>query len=118
QRTRCAHLVYISSDAVYANGDTLIGASTRPAPDTLYGQMHYCRERMVVDVAQRWSCPLMILRPCALYGPGDTHNSYGPNRFVRTAVETQRIGIFGQGEELRDHLGVEDFVRLLVLAIQ
>src|SRR5262249_19816502 len=54
---QCNQLIYISSDAVYANSDALIGPAIRPAPGTLYGHMHLCREQMVADVALRWDCP-------------------------------------------------------------
>ena len=60
----------------------------------------------------------MILRPCAMYGAGDTHNSYGPNRFLRTALKDRRIQLFGQGEEQRDHLHVEDCAKLIELCLR
>jgi nucleoside-diphosphate-sugar epimerase len=113
----CQQLVYLSSDAVYDISDTLIHTATRPAPPTLYGHMHLLREKIVADAAQRWGCPMLVLRPCAIYGPGDTHNSYGPNRFFRTAVQQQRIVLFGHGEELRDHVYIDDLVQIIELAL-
>jgi UDP-glucose 4-epimerase len=47
-----------------------------------------------------------------VYGPGDTHGSYGPNRFFRTAPHG-RITLFGQGEERRDFVFVDDVARLI-----
>ena len=61
--------------------------------------------------------PFLILRPCALYGSGDTHNSYGPNRFIRSAIEQKKILLFGGGEEKRDHLFIKDLCRLLGLCL-
>jgi nucleoside-diphosphate-sugar epimerase len=61
---------------------------------------------------------LAILRPVALYGAGDTHNGYGPNRFLRTAVEKRQIDLFGGGEEKRDHLRVEDFAEVIDLTVR
>jgi nucleoside-diphosphate-sugar epimerase len=113
----CQQFIYISSDAVYDSDDSLVRTTTRPGPASLYGHMHLVRERIFAEAAQRWGCPLLVLRPCALYGLGDTHNSYGPNRFVRSAVTQQRIQLFGHGEELRDHLAVDDCVRLIELAL-
>lgn len=52
---------------------------------------------------------MRVLRPVAVFGPGDTHDAYGPNRFARSAREDGRIVLFGGGEELRDHLYVDDF---------
>jgi nucleoside-diphosphate-sugar epimerase len=72
--------------------------------------MHRTREILLTQEA---AVPLAVLRFTAIYGPGDTHNSYGPNRFVRQAVETGRIDLFGNGEETRDHLFIADAVATL-----
>jgi nucleoside-diphosphate-sugar epimerase len=110
-----SHVVYISSDAVYADDANPVRETSCASPSTLYGLMHLTRERMIL-VASR--APVMIVRPCALYGAGDTHNSYGPNRFMRTALKDRQIQLFGQGEEQRDHLHVEDCARLIELCLQ
>jgi nucleoside-diphosphate-sugar epimerase len=54
-----------------------------------------------------------VLRSTLVYGAGDTHNSYGPNRFRRQAAQEGRITLGGGGEETRDHLFVEDVAELL-----
>lgn len=110
-----SYIVYISSDAVYADDANPVRETSCASPTTLYGLMHLMRERMLL-VASR--TPVMILRPCAMYGPGDTHNSYGPNRFMRTAVKDRVIQLFGQGEENRDHLHVNDCARLIELCLK
>jgi nucleoside-diphosphate-sugar epimerase len=61
--------------------------------------------------------PLAILRLTAVYGAGDTHNSYGPNRFLRQALKDGRIPLFGNGEETRDHLHVDDAVDLVLKVV-
>jgi UDP-glucose 4-epimerase len=110
---RCAHLVYISSDAVYDGRESVISEDTAPTPTDLYSLMHTARERILGHVAQAHAIPFCVLRPCAIFGPGDTHNSYGPNRFVRSALEERRIKLFGVGEETRDHVYVEDVVAMI-----
>ena len=62
--------------------------------------------------------PLLVLRPVAVFGAGDTHDAYGPNRFARTAREEGRIVLFGEGEELRDHLHVDDFAAYAVSLVE
>lgn len=103
-------LVYISSDAVYADASP-ITERTAAAPSSLHGAMHAAREAMLrAGVAN----PLAILRPSLLYGPNDPHNSYGPNRFARQAAAVGRIVLFGEGEDRRDHVLVSDLARLVV----
>lgn len=108
-----AHLVYLSSDAVYDWRSPLITEQTAPSPTDLYSTMHLAREQMLAAAATAASVPFAVVRPCAVYGPGDTHNSYGPNRFARTASTDGKIALFGEGEEKRDHVFIADVVALL-----
>jgi UDP-glucose 4-epimerase len=105
-----AHLIYASSDAVYSFAMPLISEETPAVPLDLYGAMHRTRELMLLGEAK---APLAILRLTAVYGRGDTHNSYGPNRFMRQALQDGRIPLFGNGEETRDHLYVDDAVDII-----
>ena len=100
-----AQLVYASSDAVYSFATPLISEETPAVPLDLYGAMHRTRELMLAAEAK---APLAIVRFTAVYGAGDTHNSYGPNRFLRQALKDGRITLFGNGEETRDHIYVDD----------
>lgn len=108
----CAHLVYFSSDAIYGPGVSEIGEVTPTAPNDLYGVMHLSRELILAQAAGTVGMPFCALRPCAIYGSGDTHNSYGPNRFVRSALTEGKIRLFGEGEEIRDHVFIDDVVEL------
>jgi nucleoside-diphosphate-sugar epimerase len=62
--------------------------------------------------------PLAFLRPTLIYGAADPHSGYGPNRFRRQAAKNEPILIFGEGEEKRDHVSVEDVARLAVLILR
>jgi len=110
QATPPRHLVYISSDAVYPFGDGPISEGSPPCADDLYGAMHWAREVMLRSVA---ADRLAVLRSTLLFGTGDPHNSYGPNRLRRMARDKGEITLFGGGEETRDHVHVDDAARLL-----
>ena len=114
---RPSHVVYISSDAVYRDAETFVDETAPADSATLYGTMHALRERMLMQVLGT-ATPLAILRPTLIYGAGDTHNSYGANRFMRAAAADRRIALFGEGEEQRDHVFVDDVIRLLQLVLQ
>lgn len=111
----CGYLIYLSSDAVYKDGVSLVREDSSCEPSGLYGMTHVVRERMMAYSAGKSGIPLAILRPCGVYGFGDTHNGYGPNRFLRTALSQKQISLFGQGEETRDHIFVGDVCRLIGL---
>jgi nucleoside-diphosphate-sugar epimerase len=108
---RVSHMIYASSDAVYSFDQNYISETTPAAPTDLYGVMHRTRELMLASEAQ---VPLVTLRFTGVYGAGDTHNSYGPNRFMQQALREGRIAMFGNGEETRDHLYVDDAVALMM----
>lgn len=113
----CSHVVYISSDAVYDDAATPVRETSCCSPSTFHGLMHVARERMFRQAAQQSQTPLLVIRPCAVYGAGDTHQGYGPNRFVRTAITEHAIRLFGHGEEQRDHLYIKDLSRLIGLGV-
>jgi len=71
--------------------------------------MHLAREAMFRTLA---GVPLATLRPSLLYGAGDPHNGYGPNRFRRLANKGEPIVLFGEGEERRDHVLIDDLAEL------
>jgi len=110
-----AHLVYISSDAVYADGPLPLSETSPAAPTSLHGAMHLAREQMLIAVAG--PTPLAIVRPTLVYGAGDPHNGYGPNRFRRQANRNETIVLFGEGEERRDHVDVGDVAQVVHLIL-
>jgi len=113
-----AHLVYISSDAVYdARSEVTLNEGSTCEPTDLYALMHIAREKMLAATCRASGTAFTVVRPCAIYGPGDTHNSYGPNRFMRSASKEGKIALFGHGEERRHHVHVTDVARIVRLCL-
>ncbi len=75
--------------------------------------MHLAREVMLAE----FPGPRAIIRPTLTYGLDDPHNGYGPNRFRRLASEGKDIVLFGEGEERRDHVAVEDIAELVLRVV-
>ena len=103
------HLVYVSSDAVYSDEANPVIERSCQQPSSLHGAMHLAREVMLRAALK---LPLAILRPTLIYGAKDPHNGYGPNRFRRLAAKGEAITLFGEGEEKRDHILVDDAAAL------
>jgi nucleoside-diphosphate-sugar epimerase len=118
ERQDCRHVLYLSSDAVYPDSDTPMTEESLVSPKGLYATMHLAREQMLEVTTAKAQIPLCLVRPCAVYGAGDTHNSYGPNRFIRSALANGRIELFGEGEEERDHVCVRDVSEFLLLCLR
>ncbi len=107
---KISRFIYISSDAVYGNSE-IINDKTKPSPVDLYGYMHLIREQIIALHLDKKN--ICILRPTAIFGVGDTHNSYGPNRFYKQSNDTSKITLFGKGLDIRDHLYIKDFCLVL-----
>ena len=105
-----AHVVYISSDAVYKDSTSPLTEESCAEPGSLHGVMHLTRE---VALRQEFAGPVASVRATLVYGLDDPHNGYGPNRFRRLAAAGQDIVLFGEGEEQRDHVHVEDIAELV-----
>lgn len=110
-----AHVIYISSDAVYKDSPGPLDEGSCAEPGSLHGVMHLARE---VALRAEFAGPLAIVRPTLVYGLEDPHNGYGPNRFRRLAGAGKEIVLFGEGEERRDHVDVEDVAALVCLIAQ
>lgn len=110
----CAHLIYLSSDAVYDGHQIPLDEDSTREPLNLYALTHTAREMMLRDALATLDVPLCVLRPTSIYGPGDTHNNYGPNRFVVSALRDGKIVIYGRGEERRSHVFIDDAINLIM----
>jgi UDP-glucose 4-epimerase len=103
-------IIYVSSDAVYADTKKEISETSKTDPTSIHGLMHLNREKLLsLYYAQK----LIIVRSTLLFGSKDPHNSYGPNSFIRLAKNKKNIILFGNGEEKRDHLFVGDFAFII-----
>ena len=89
QAVPCAHVTYLSSDAVYADAETLVREDSRCEPSTLYGLGHLTRERMIQLTADAGKVPWLVLRPTLLYGVATRMAAMAPTascgRFAKTA---------------------------------
>jgi UDP-glucose 4-epimerase len=114
ERRPVGHLIYVSSDSVYPRAITVVDEGSCAQPSDYYSAMHFARE---VILFQAVGCPLAILRVTQVCAPFDSHLAYGPNRFLLHARTQGKISLFGDGEETRDHIMVEDVARVIELCL-
>lgn len=105
-------LVYFSTDGIYQMIQEPVTEESPLDLTSYYGLGKIAGEQVLGNVARLGGFALLVLRPTGVYGPGDTHSSYGPNRFIRTIVSERKVRLFGEGEESRDHIYIADVVRL------
>ena len=109
-RAGVRRLIVISSDSVYGEIGGLLTELSPVAPTTVHGEMHALREGLCT---RDFHGSIAFVRPPGIYGPGDPHDAYGPNRFVRSAWREGVIPLLGEGRAQRDHIAVEDVADLV-----
>ena len=110
--------VYVSSDAVYPFLHVPVTEESPVEPASFYALAKYAGERIFARLAELTQSGFLNLRLTGIYGPGDTHNSYGPNRFIKSIVRSGTVQLFGEGAEQRDHLYIADAAQLIAHLIR
>jgi nucleoside-diphosphate-sugar epimerase len=108
------NVVYVGSDAVYPMSDDVVTEASPVEPADFYALAKYAGERVLANVCATAKIPLVIVRPTGVYGAGDTHNSYGPNRFLTQIHNERKVSLFGEGDDIRDHVYVDDVAAAVV----
>ena len=91
EKKKIDQLIYISSDAVYADIKGKITEKTVTSPNSFHGLMHMTRELMLKNKFKK---------------------------FVGLATKNKPMLIFGNGEERRDHIFVDDLVKIIAKCLE
>lgn len=113
-------VVFASSGAVYGEQKLpQVHEQLLPRPTSPYAVSKLAAEGYVHTIGERWGIETVSLRIFNAYGPGQaippTHAPVIP-RFVRQVLGGGSVMIFGNGEQVRDYVYIDDVVRALVAA--
>ncbi|HPH97316.1 MAG TPA: NAD-dependent epimerase/dehydratase family protein [Anaerolineaceae bacterium] len=113
-------VVFISSGAVYGNtGTQPISETATPNPRSPYAVSKLASEHFVRVIGAAVGIETVSLRVFNAYGPGQiytpTHAPVIPN-FLRQASQNGTLVVYGQGNQTRDYVYVEDVVNAMVAA--
>jgi UDP-glucose 4-epimerase len=115
-------LVFASSMAVYAEGDADRGmAEDHPTePISPYGIAKLAAEKYCLQLATVMGIDCHVLRYFNTFGPGQTFTPYVGviTIFIRRLLQGQQPDIFGDGEQRRDFIHVDDIVAANVLSMR
>lgn len=117
-QTNCTY-IHLSSAAVYGNPKTLpIMEDSELKPISPYGFHKVLSENLCRQYTELYGMQSIILRPFSVYGPGlrkqliwDVHQKF----FQSDKDET--IEFFGDGNETRDFIYIEDLCQIIELLI-
>ena len=114
-------VVYSSSAGIFGELKTLPIAEDHPVePDTPYGSTKLCAEKLCLSYAKLYGMDNVCLRYFNVYGQHQRYDAYGNviPIFVHQALSDVQLTIFGDGEQTRDFLHVDDVVQANVRAAQ
>lgn len=111
-----ARLVFLSSTAVYGEDVQSVGTTEQSSvsPTSYYGIGKFTAERIFLKtVSALPSTSLMVVRPALVYGPDEPAVFYGPSGFLKAALAGDPITRWGDGEELREFIYIDDLVEVV-----
>jgi UDP-glucose 4-epimerase len=119
-RAGVERVVYSSSTAVYGDVDRLPVSEDLPTrPLSPYGESKLAGERCALGFQATHGLPTVALRYFNVFGPGqDPSSDYAAviPRFIASSLRGQPVTIYGDGEQTRDFVYVDDVVRANLLA--
>jgi UDP-glucose 4-epimerase len=107
-------IVTSSSAGIYGELKTMpIMESHQVEPDSPYGSTKLCEEKLCLSYGRLYGFEAVCLRYFNVYGPNQRFDAYGNviPIFVFNALRGDDIVIFGDGEQTRDFVNVEDVVQ-------
>lgn len=113
-------IVFMSTCMVYdrANDETGITELHPVKPASPYAGSKIAGENMVLSYWYAYKMPVVVIRPFNTYGPFQKSTGEGGvvSIFVKKALKGEDLNIYGNGEQTRDLLYVEDCARFVVAA--
>lgn len=120
RRHGCARLVYAGSCSAYGDLEGLPKREEDPVhPTSLYAAMKLAGEDLVAAYASSFPMDTVRLRYFNVYGPRQSHDSsYAAviPKFLNVLASGGEAVVFGDGEQTRDFVHVDDVVQANMLA--
>lgn len=113
--------LFASSAAVYGESDSLPLREDFPLkPSSPYAASKATAELYCGAFCRSYGLGTVILRYFNVYGPRQDHNPYAGVllKFLRNALSGQPLVVFGDGEQSRDFICVDDVVEATMLALE
>jgi UDP-glucose 4-epimerase len=114
-------IITSSSAGIFGELKTLPIREDHPIePDTPYGSSKLCEEKLCLAYAKLYPIEAVCLRYFNVYGPNQRFDAYGNviPIFVFRMLRNEIITIFGDGEQTRDFVHVDDVVQANIKAAE
>lgn len=108
--------VFASSGAPVGETEPPIHEEKVPHPVSPYGASKLAGEGYCSAYARTFGIETVTLRFGNVYGPGSTHKTSVVAKFIRRALAGEPLEIYGDGEQTRDFLYVDDLLDAVMKA--
>lgn len=117
RRHEVPRFVLASTNAVVGNvGEATISADLPLRPLTPYGATKAAAEMMLAGYAGSYNMATAALRFTNVYGPGMSHKDSFVPRMMKAALSGDTIRVYGDGQQRRDLVYLDDVVAGILLA--
>lgn len=117
-----ARVIFTGTRGEYGSSLTLpVSESHAINPIGIYAITNFAAERIVLTYHNLHNIKSVCLRITNTYGPRHqmAHDQYGVfNWFIRKAIDSEIIPIFGDGRILRDYLYIDDLTECLLMTAE
>lgn len=117
RRAGVRRVVVASSTAPVAGAPPPVDEGTRPAPLSPYGASKLAAEAYAAAFHKTYGLSTVSLRFANIYGPWSTRKTSVVASFVRDALTSGTMTIYGDGTQTRDMVHVSDVARAVVAAL-
>ena len=101
-------IVVTSSSEIYGTYGDQIEETFEMRPSSPYGASKAAADRLSYSYYFTYNLPIAIIRPFNTYGPRHTYDA--PPKFISLALSGKDLTVFGDGEQSRDLMYVDDTV--------
>ncbi|MFA5133809.1 MAG: GDP-mannose 4,6-dehydratase [Patescibacteria group bacterium] len=106
-------VVITSSSEIYGTCTGSISEDHPMNPSSPYGASKAAADRFGFAYWNTYKLPIAIIRPFNTYGPRHTYDVIP--KFIRLALEEKPMTVYGNGEQTRDLVYVDDMVRAFMI---
>lgn len=116
RRNQIDNFIFSSSSASIGDCDPPIHEELPMHPISPYGASKSCCEMYLIAYYHSYGMDTVSLRFSNVYGPMSAHKQSVVAKFVNKIVNNETIEIYGNGQQTRDFIYVEDLVGAIIIA--
>lgn len=116
RKNNVPRFVFASSGAPAGEVEPPIHEELPPHPVSPYGASKLAGEGYCSAYKRSFGIDTVALRFGNVYGPGSVHKNSVVAKFIRRALDSEALEIFGDGTQTRDFIYIDDLINAVILA--